>query len=81
MNTTFMHLSIQLAQIRKFRIRRTFHFLDILGPAVEWSEAAVQKQNKIYTNKGTVRVCVCVCVCPAFCMKRGCVRRVSRKSV
>ena len=22
-------------QIRKFRIRRTFHFLDILGPAVE----------------------------------------------
>ena len=37
MNTTFMHLSIQLAQIRKFRIRPTFHFLDILGPAVEWS--------------------------------------------
>ena len=35
MNTTFMHLSIQLAQIRKFRIRPTFHFLDILGPAVE----------------------------------------------
>ena len=38
MNTTFMHLSIQLAQIRKFRIRqRTLRILDILGPAVEWS--------------------------------------------
>ena len=37
MNTTFMHLSIQLAQIRKFRIRHTFHILDNLGPAVEWS--------------------------------------------
>ena len=56
MNTTFMHLSIQLAQIRKFRIRRTFHFLDILGPAVEWSEIKVFsecRQNK-YNERGIV---------------------------
>ena len=50
MNTTFMHLSIQLAQIRKFRIRRTFHFLDILGPAVEWSEPL----DGVYVTLNTV---------------------------
>ena len=51
MNTTFMHLSIQLAQIRKFRIRHTFHFFDILGPAVEWSALCLMFSNLLFPLK------------------------------